>query len=92
MARDQKLFALWDHGDTMLGGPVMEFTDEGYVRVENYGGSMFKPALVLPAARGAIVLAEFEALREQRDAARRVFEGTWNDRYEALLDKHGIKR
>jgi hypothetical protein len=89
----QKLFALWEYdGQTLLGGPIKEIMDDGRVRVENYGGAIFQPALILPLKRGEVVLVEFQALEKQFEEARAKFHAEWTQKYVNLREKHGVKK
>lgn len=86
-----KLFALWHHDRTMLGGTVVRIDDSGLATIEEYGGYRFRPAIILPEQRGKVVLAEFKALDNGRRAAQKKLDAEWEAKTKELMKKHGVK-
>jgi hypothetical protein len=69
------LFAFWgyDQFPYVLGGPVEKVMDGGIIKSTNYGGSCFKPLIILPEEEGEMLLIQLEELRkEHREELKRV--------------------
>jgi len=85
-AKNMNLYAFWEYDQFpyVLGSPVREFLDNGMVKVTGFGGSTFRPILVVPLDEGERIQAKLQSLRDEYRAAQQEFEASWAKRTQGL--------
>jgi hypothetical protein len=63
----QTLYAFWEYDQPpyLLGGIVERFADSGRVKVQGYGGMLFKPVAIIPDRAGKEARERILRLREK---------------------------
>lgn len=74
-----KLFAFWryDQYPYILGAPVLEMRDDGFIKPEGYGGYCFKPIKLLPLEAGKKLYKTIEQLKKQHWEAESNLRKEW---------------
>ncbi len=83
-----KLYAFWPYEDYYLGGVVSELRDDGKVKIEGYGSSIFTPVMITSYNHGVKVHNELAILIH----ARRKSIAELNVAFRAGVDALGINR
>lgn len=68
-----RLYAFWryDLFPYILGGEVVSMTDAGLVKIKEYGGSAFRPVLILPYDAGIEIHEKLRLLDDRYRKALR---------------------
>lgn len=83
--KKQEFYAFWKYDlyPYLLVHKIIEFCNDGLVKVEGYGGYRIKPAYIGFGAQGKKLLENIKELSKNRDDAELEFKKIWNKK---LLD------
>lgn len=79
---NKKLYAFWKYDcyPYLLGAPVVEFRDDGFITAEGYRGCRFKPIKILPLEAGKALKAKLDALEQEYNEQQRALHETFRKR------------
>ena len=80
------LFAFWEYDDPpALGAPIIEMFPSGMVIPKGYGGSSFRPLIIMPEKEGAALLGKIKEIDHAHRAERAAMSLKYRALYEGLL-------
>ena len=88
------MIAFWayDGFPYILGGKVVETTDEGRVRIYGYGGYTFKPKFYLPDKEGEELISKLKEAKAARKKELKSIEKKFDSKLEVLLSNYPTGR
>lgn len=88
------MIAFWtyDGFPYILGGKVTDTTNEGRVKIDGYGGYIFKPKFYLPDKEGEELIIELRRIKAEREQMISDLKDDFKYKLEILLSNYPTGR